>query len=232
MKESTRASRYIILTSVTIGAVASIAARQLHHVYQEIRRRGYPSWEECNCDFKTQETIFQVWHGHIEQRGETIVAQERGLYLVHPPQWLRHFLHHSAQIITVLNPGRHYIERITLSPQQSYQFASILHANTTNEDLPEPTFAEEAYVTWRREVLHFPRSFLDKNLSRLYPVHVPLEKLPHVESLPALWDPVSNLPLPTEGTLLSTPVGTRIDCIGWSPTQITYCTARLKPAQA
>src|SRR6266571_2968745 len=43
---------------------------------------------------------------------------------------------------------------------------------------------------------------------------------------PAVWDPQSNLPLPTEGELLDTPIGTRIDYIGWTPSQISYCTVR------
>jgi hypothetical protein len=215
-----------ILASITLGTVAGATSMLIRHVRHEIQRRGYPAWDECRCDFKTQPTIFQVWHSRHEQRGETIIAQEWGTYLVQPPIWLRRFLHSSTQILATLNPLGYYIERVTLSPQQSYQFAAILHASTTNEDLPEPMFQEETYVVWRREILHFPSYLFDACLRRLYPVNMPLSKVEHIEGLPALWDPTNNLPLPNDGPLLETPVGTRIDCIGWAPAQISYCTVR------
>lgn len=211
-----------------LGALAGTTTALILYVRQESTRRGYPTWDECECDFKLQQTIFQVWHSRLSQRGETIVAQEWGLYLLHLPHWLRRLLHHSAQTIAILNPRRRYIERVTLTPQQSYQFAAILHTSTTNEDLPEPLYEDEAFVTWRREILHFPTYLFDACISRLYPVNVAPEQLHTLEGLPALWDTSSNLPLPTAGTLLKTPEGTRVDCIGWSPTQITYCTARVK----
>ena len=223
---STNKRNLLIVSGALIGTVAGAASLLGRYVQREIQRRGYPTWRECQCDFKTQDTIFQVWHSRHEQRGETIIAQEWGTYLVHPPTWLRALLHHSTQVLAVLNPFGHYIERVTLSPQQSYQFAAILHASATNEDLPEPTFKDDLYVIWRREVLHFPRYLFDAYLRRLYPVNVSSERLTQEESLPALWDPTSNLPLPNEGPLLETPVGTRIDCIGWAPAQISYCTMR------
>ncbi|GCE03951.1 hypothetical protein KDAU_12800 [Dictyobacter aurantiacus] len=226
MKVSTNKQQLFIIAGALIGTVAGATSLLVHYVRQEIERRGYPSWHECRCEFKTQETIFQVWHSHHEQRGETIIAQEWGTYLVKPPLWLRSFLHYATQTLAVLNPFGRYIERVTLSPQQSYQFAAILHASTTNEDLPEPTYQDDLYVIWRREVLHFPRYLFDAYLRRLYPVNVPEDRLTQEEGLPALWDPASNLPLPNEGSLLETPVGTRIDCIGWAPAQISYCTAR------
>ncbi|GCE17736.1 hypothetical protein [Dictyobacter kobayashii] len=52
-------------------------------------------------------------------------------------------------------------------------------------------------MIWRREVLHFPRYLFDACLRRLYPVNVSSERLTREEGLPALWDPTSNLPLPT-----------------------------------
>ncbi len=225
MKGSEKTRNTIILTAALFASGALISL--LNYALREIERRGYPSWDECQCDFKLQQTIFQVWHSYHEQRGETIVAQEWGMYLVNPPQWLRQLLHHSTQFITVLKPGDNYLERVTLSPQESYQFASILHASTTNEDLPELPQDEREYITWKREVLHFPRYFLDAYLRRLYPMHIASDQVAQAEGLPALWDPVSNLPLPSEGTLLDVPDGTRIDCVGWSPSQISYCTARL-----
>ncbi len=74
-------------------------------------------------------------------------------------------------------------------------------------------------------------SYLSRFLAtirRLYPTHIPQERMATAQPLPALWDPQSNLPLPTEGELLETPLGTRIDCIGWTPSQISYCTVRTK----
>lgn len=225
MKGNEKTRSALMLTGAVVASGVLISL--INHARHEIERRGYPSWEECRCDFKLQHIIFQVWHSHHEQRGETIVAQEWGLYLVNPPQWLRQLLHHSTQFITAIKPGGNYLERVTLSPQESYQFASILHASTTNEDLPELPQDEREYITWRREVLHFPRYFLDAYLRRLYPVHIAPELVAQAEGLPVLWNPASNLPLPSEGTLLDIPGGTRVDCIGWSPSQISYCTARL-----
>ncbi|BCL83023.1 hypothetical protein ccbrp13_54880 [Ktedonobacteria bacterium brp13] len=228
MNESIKIPSTLILGGAVLGALTGTTAALVSYVRRETIRRGYPAWEECNCDFKTQQTIFQVWHSRLSQRGETIVTQEWGLYLVHLPRWLRRTLHHAAQTIAVLNLRNRYVERVTLTPQQSYQFAAILHASTTNEDLPEPIYADDTFVTWRREILHYPTYLFDACLSRLYPVNVAPEQVHTLEGLPALWDTASNLPLPTEGTLLNTPEGTRIDRIGWSPTQITYCTARVK----
>ena len=228
LKESNKTRSLVLLGGILLGTVVGTTATVIRYVRHEIHRRGYPAWNECDCDFKTQQTIFQVWHSRLNQRGETIVAQEWGIYLVHPPHWIRRTLHYSAQVLAVLNPYRRYVERVTLTPQQSYQFAAILHASSTNEDLPEPLYEDETYVTWRREVLHFPSYLFDASLSRLYPVNVSAEQARSIEGLPALWDHTSNLPLPTEGTLLHTPEGTRVDYIGWAPTQITYCTARVK----
>jgi hypothetical protein len=221
-----------MLSATALGVTTSALAALLRYTRQEIQRRGYPSWEDCRCDFKSQNTIFQVWYGQHKQQGETIISQEWGLYLVRPPQWLRRLLHHSTQFIAALKPYGRYLERVTLSPQESYQFASILHARTINEDLPDELPDERSYVTWRREVLHFPRYLFDAFLRRLYPTHIAPDKFAEADGLPALWDSVSDLPLPTEGTLLEVPEGTRIDCIGWSPSQISYCTARLTPQPA
>lgn len=227
MKGSAMTRGTLLLTGTIIALTSGTIAGLMSYAQREIQRRGYPGWQECRCDFKTEQIIFQVWHSRHKQRGETIVAQEWGAYLVNPPQWLRQFLHYSTQFITVIKPDGHYVERVTLSPQESYQFASILHASTTNEDLPELPPEERAYITWRREVLHLPRYFFDAYLRRIYPAHIAADQVARAEGLPALWDPFSNLPLPTEGTLLEVPNGTRIDCIGWSPSQISYCTARL-----
>ena len=226
MKVSTNKRSLLLVTGTTLSVATGATSLLIRYVRREIQRRGYPGWEECQCDFKNQETIFQVWHSRHEQRGETIVSQEWGTYLVHPPTWLRQLLHHSTQALAVINPLDRYIERVTLSPQQSYQFAGILHASTTNEDLPEPDFQNESYVVWRREILHVPRYLFDACLRRLYPVNLPPARVSDVEALPVLWDPANNLPLPNEGPLLDTPVGTRIDCIGWAPAQIAYCTVR------
>ena len=207
---------------IVIGATAGALTTLSSYVRREIRRRGYPSWDDCRCDFKSKQTIFQVWHSQHEQRGETIVAQEWGLRLSNPPYWLRRLLHHSAQIIATLNPSSNYVERVTLSPQEAYQLAILLRGTSSEEEVSQTN----AQIVWRREVLHMPRHFFDRCIRRLYPAQVPQERLVSAQPLPALWDVHSNLPLPAEGDILETPVGTRIDCIGWTPSQISYCTVR------
>src|SRR5438105_8187673 len=102
-----------IVIAATVGALATLS----RHVRHEIRRRGYPSWENCHCDFKSKHIIFQVWHSRHEQHGETIVAQEWGLRLSNPPGWLRRLLHYSSQVLATLNPRGNYVERVGLSPQ-------------------------------------------------------------------------------------------------------------------
>jgi hypothetical protein len=227
VKDTAITRSLIVFSSVACAASAGALVTLIRYVRHEIRRRNYPSWEECQCDFKTQKTIFQVWHSRHEQRGETIVSEEWGIYLVKPGRWLRRFLHHSSQVIATLNPRNRYVERVTLSPQEAYLFAAILHARASNEDVDENFVGLQSYIVWRREVLHFPRHFFDACVRRIYPAHVSPERLAHAEHLPVLWDPTSSLPLPTESNLLDTPIGTRIDYIGWSPSQIAYCTARL-----
>lgn len=215
-----------VLSSVVLATTATTAAL-LRYVRREMQNRGYPSWDECRCDFKSQSTIFQVWNSHHEQRGETIVTHEWGIYLVKPAQWFRHLMHYSAQTLAILNPRNRYVERVTLSPQKAYLFAAMLHASISNEDLSEEFISDQSYIVWRREILHFPRYVFDACISRLYPAQVAPERFAQAEPLPALWDPASSLPLPSEGPLLETPPGTRIDCIGWTPSQIAYCTARV-----
>lgn len=224
-KESTDKRRVLISAwlGIAAGAVAGTIATLGAYARREIRRRGYPSWDACHCDFKSEANIFQVWHSHHEQRGETIVAQEWGLRFSNPPQWLRHFLHHSSQVIAALNPLGGYVERVTLSPQESRQLAILLRASSADEDNSNTS----GQLVWRREILHAPHRIFDRYTRRLYPVQLPQERSAAAQALPALWDPQTNLPLPIEGTLLTTPIGTRIDCIGWTPSQISYCTARL-----
>ncbi len=228
MKGTAKRRSTIILGGATIGATVGTLA-MLRYALHQIRRRGYPSWEACHCDFKTKQAVFQVWYGRHKQQGETIVLREWGFYLVHPPVWLRRSLHHSSQIIAAFKPHGRYLERVTLDPQESYQLASILHARTTNEDLPEQPPEERTYVIWRQEILQFPHSPFGICLRRLYPAHLSPDKLAQAAAVPALWDPERNLPLPVEGPLLDLPSGTHIDRIGWSPAQISYCTARLHP---
>jgi hypothetical protein len=217
----------LIVTGAVIGATAGALTSLGSYVRREIRRRGYPGWETCRCDFKEQQTIFQVWYAQHEQRGETIVAEEWGLLLHNPPQWLRRALHHSSQMLATLNPRGTYVERVILSPQEARQLATLLHALSPEDE----TIDIQAHIVWRREILHAPRHFFDMCLRRLYPAHISPERVATAQPLPALWDPRTNLPLPTEGTLLDTPIGTRIDCIGWASTQVSYCTARLEPEE-
>ncbi len=223
-KEHTATRNIFTLTwaGFLAGATAGTLTTLGRYVRHEVRRRGYPSWESCRCNFKSQPIIFQVWHSRHEQRGETIFAEEWGLRLADPPHWLRRLYHHSSQILATLNPGGNYVQRVALSPQEARQLAFLLRSSTSEEETPPPS----THIVWRREVLYAPRHFFDKCIRRLYPAHIPQERIATAQPLPALWDPQSNLPLPTEGELLDTPIGTRIDYIGWTPSQISYCTVR------
>jgi len=212
-------------TSFAIGATAGAITTLSRHVRREIRHRRYPTWEDCHCAFKSQDNIFQVLFSRHEQRGETVFAEEWGLTLSHPPQWLRRLLHHGSQVCATLNPNGNYVERVSLNPQEASKLASLLFAAASNEDAARET---GPHIVWRREVLYSPRHFFDKSMRHLYPAHIPEERVASAEPLAALWDPRSNLPLPNEGELLEIPDGTRIDCIGWTPTQISYCTARIQ----
>ncbi len=227
----TRPRTTLITTGLLLGAgvTAGVLTVLTRYVQQEIRRRGYPSWDECQCELKTQPTIFQVWHSRHKQRGETIVTHEWGVYLTRPAQWHRRFLHRSAQVLATLNPFGRHVEHIALRPQEARQYAALLHAGSSGEETDENEPPETPYVAWRSEVLHFPRYLFDACTRRLYPAHIGRERLAQAQSLPAIWDPHSNLPLPLDGPLQRTPLGTRIDCIGWTPAQISYCTARIKP---
>jgi len=228
MKETARTRSMLILTSLALGTTAGAITTLGRYVRREIGRRGYPSWDACRCDYKAKEYIFQVLHSRNERRGETVVSHEWGIYLLKPPLWLRRVLHHGAQIAATLNPSGRYVERITLSPQEAYQLAALLHKASSNEEPLEEPELEQARIVWRRELLHIPRYSFDVCIRRLYPAHISSERAAEAQALPAIWDPHSNLPLPTEGTLLETPTGTRIDYIGWTPVQVSYCTARLK----
>ena len=226
MKETATTRGTILLAVVTLGVTASALTTLGKFVRREIRRRGYPSWEECRCEFKDSETIFQVWYSSHKRQGETIVAHEWGTYLTNPAPWLRHFLHYSSQALAALNPRSRYLERVTLSPQEAYQFARLLRSaisDTPDEELYLP----DSQIVWRREILHFPGYPFGVCTRRLYPSHVSQEREDEAQPIPALWDPQRDLPLPTEGPILETPTGTRIDFIGWTPSQISYCTARL-----
>jgi hypothetical protein len=229
MKEMDSLRSTFVVTGLTVGGIAALAALG-GYVRREIQRRGYPSWDACRCDFKHKQNIYQVWFSRHERRGETVVAEERGIYLVNPALWLRRLLHSSAQVIAILNPRSRYLERVMLSPQEARQFAVLLRTGN-GEDQESASEQETGQIVWRREILHVPRYLFDTYIRRLYPTPVSQEQIernPYDPSLPALWDPHTDLPLPTEGALLQTPNGTRVDYIGWTPSQISYCTARLK----
>lgn len=212
------------LTALAAGAVGAIVALG-SYARGEVARRGYPSWDECHCNFKSNKTIFLVWYSRNQPRGETIVLQEWGVPLTNAPLWLRRLLHHGTQTLAIFSPLNRYVERVVLSPQEARQFAHMLYSsNGEDEDEQENT-----HIIWRREILHVPHHLFDAYIRRLYPIHVTQERSQQGQSLPILWDPKASLPLPSEGALLETPAGTRIDTIGWSPTQISYCTARVRP---
>jgi hypothetical protein len=226
MKDTTTRRGALLVTAVAAAATASALTTLGKFVRREIRRRGYPSWEDCRCDFKHNETIFQVWYSRHERRGETIMAHEWGAYLTHPAPWLRRFLHYSSQVLATLNPRNRYLERVTLSPQEAYQFARLLRSSSS-DDTDKKLDLPSAQIVWRREILHLPGYPFGLCIRRLYPAHISRERTAEAQPIPVLWDPRRDLPLPTEGPLLETPVGTRIDYIGWTPSQISYCTARL-----
>lgn len=236
MSEAHGVQHIRLIRGLALGLTAGVCTGLANYVHREIQRRGYPSWQECECEYKNQRVIFQVWYSRHEQQGETIVSHEWGNYLIDPPGLVRRTLHHCSQFLAVLNPRGRYVERVTLSPQQAQQFASLLrslHAENgelenEEEGNSETVSTQTDHVVWRREVLHFPRYIFDVCMRRLYPVHLSPERASQARALPALWDPHRNLPLTSEGTLLSLGIGTRIDCIGWNATQISYCTARLK----
>jgi hypothetical protein len=234
MRDRSRTRNLVMLTSVVFGAVSTLSILS-RYVRQEIQKRGYPSWDICHCNFKARRAIFLVCHSHHEQRGETIVSQEWGVPLNDPPEWLRYFLHIGAQVGAVLNPSGRYVQRVAITPQEAQHFAVLLRSaltnesnetSETNEDAALAASPETSYLIWRREVLHVPRYAFDPYTCRLYPVQVSQEKSTQVQPLPALWDVASKLPLPGGEPLLETPIGTRIDYIGWTPSQISYCTVR------
>lgn len=220
-----RTSTLLISAAAALGA-AGVLAKVNRYVRTEMQRRGYPSWDACRCNFKSQNVIFLVCHSRHQQRGETVVSQEWGFPVINPPSWLRRILHYSAQVSAILNPANRYVERALITPQEAQQFAHIVQSASTNEEINEASTQQEAFVIWRREVLHVPTRALDDYTRRLYPVHVAPRDSETLPSLPVLWDPSSQLPLPSEGVLLETPTGTRIDYIGWTPSQISYCTTR------
>jgi hypothetical protein len=222
-----------LIRGLALGATAGALFLFAEYIRGEIQRRGYPTWQECQCEYKHQQVIFQVWHSRHEQQGETIVSQEWGTYLIDPPSAIRRLLHHGSQYLAVLNPRGRYVERVALSPQQAQHFTSLLRAlyadGTDQDEVSKDLVSTQVdHVVWRREILHFPSYIFDVCLRRLYPVHLSQERAAQAQSLPALWDPHRNLPLTTEGPLLNLGIGTRIDCIGWNASQISYCTARLE----
>jgi hypothetical protein len=192
-----------------------------------MKQRRYPTWDECHCNFKAQKLIFLVYHSRHEQRGETVVSHEWGIPLSDPPAWLRRILHYSAQASAILNPTRRYVERLMITPQKAQQFALTPQTTSVGEESTQAQTRKDAFIIWRREVLHVPRHALDAYTRRLFPVEVLSRQSEQLPSLPVLWDPASKLPLPLEGGLLDAPTGTRFDCIGWTPAQVSYCTVRL-----
>ena len=90
MKEMDNLRSTFVVTGLAVGGVAALTALG-GYVRREIQRRGYPSWESCRCDFKYKQNIYQVWFSRHERRGETVVAEERGIYLV-PSQFEAAFL--------------------------------------------------------------------------------------------------------------------------------------------
>lgn len=224
LKHRSAARKLFVLTGVAFSAASAFTILN-QYVSREMKKRGYPTWQQCRCDFKVQRTIFLIYRSHHRQQGETFISQEWSIPLYDPPAWLRCALHHCAQIIAILNPTRRYVERVLLAPQKAQQITLEPRPITSDE---EGTVIEQqagAYIIWRREVLHVPHHFFDVYTRRLYPAYISYEQ--QAQALPVLWDTTGNMPLPLEGTLLDAPTGTRFDYIGWTPSQIAYCTARI-----
>ncbi len=225
MRDRSRTRQLVILSGIALSSVGMLSTLN-HYIRREMKKRDYPSWDMCRCNFKLQKTIFLVYHSRHKQRGETVVSQEWGIPLNDPPYWLRRFLHTGAQLGAILNPYGRYVERVLLNPQQAQHFAVQLLATSENEEISRVGKPDSFYVIWRREVLHVPRHAFDAYTRRLYPVQVSQQRSTQAEPLPALWDAMHGLPLPGGGTLLDMPTGTRIDYIGWTPSQISCCTVR------
>jgi hypothetical protein len=224
VKNRVAVQKLLILSGVALSAASAFVVLN-QYVSREMKNRGYPAWNQCRCSFKARRTIFLIYHSRHKQQGETFISQEWSIPLHNPPVWLRRALHHCAQVIAVLNPTHHYVERVLLVPQKAQQFALEPHPITSEEESSIMEQQMGASIIWRDEVLHVPRHFFDVYTRRLYPVYIPWER--QAQALPALWDASSNMPLPLEGTLLDAPTGMRFDYIGWTPLQIAYCTARI-----
>jgi hypothetical protein len=197
--------RYPVLSTAIIlmGMLALLVRREIAH-------RGYPSWDTCRCRFKLDESFFQVWHSWSEQQGDTLVEHEFGLNITRPPQWLRRSLHYGAQICAILNPWQRYVERVDIS------------RSVTGHTLDE--------LAWHKEITHWPRRTIGIVTTEMRPR--PLTAAAPATSstvLRALRDPRSQQYVLKNCCSLQAPAGTRVDFIGWAPTQIAYCTARLHP---
>ena len=125
MKELDSLRSTFVVTGLTVGGIAALAALS-GYVRREIQRRGYPSWDACRCDFKYKQNIYQVWFSRHERRGETVVAEERGIYLINPALWLRRLLHtgrvHDCEL---------YGSQIVAVPSRSRR-VSASHAESTS----------------------------------------------------------------------------------------------------
>ncbi|HEY7418294.1 MAG TPA: hypothetical protein VH593_24145 [Ktedonobacteraceae bacterium] len=224
LRDRLAARKLITLTGVALSAAGAFTILN-QYVSHEMKNRGYPAWKQCRCDFKAQHTVLLIYRSRHKQQGETFISQEWSIPLYNLPVWLRRTLHHCAQVIAIFNPTRRYVERALLVPQEAQQFALKPRPITDDE---EGTVMEQqtgAYIIWRREVLHVPHHFFDVYIRRLYPAYISDEQ--QAQALPVLWDVASDMPLPLEGTLLDTPLGTKFDYIGWTPSQTSYCTARI-----
>jgi hypothetical protein len=193
-------------TSVVLaGALALYTRRQMV-------RRGYPSWDACRCRFKLDEGFFQVWHSWSEQRGETLVEHEFGINITHPPQWLRRALHYSAQLCAICNPLQRYVERVDLPG------VAAPHA--------------PAEPAWQKEITGWPRGAIGTVTAEMRPIagaSAAASPSPSGATVRAFLDPRSRQYVLKNCCSLQAPAGTRVDFIGWTPAQISYCTARLHP---
>lgn len=191
-----------------LSAMVALGGALALYVRRQIVVRGYPSWDDCRCRFKLDEGFFQVWHSWSEQRGDTLVEHELGINITHPPRWLRQALHYGAQLCSVLNPLQRYVERV---------------------DLPGGSATEPA---WRKAVVEWPQGAVGVVTTELRPIANEVLRPFSAEGEPdpivrAFRDPRRQQYVLKNCCSLQTPTGTRVDFIGWTPAQISYCTARL-----
>ena len=169
------------------------------------RRRGYPAWSECRCVFRT-EPIFHIvlWGVHAPEADTLLV-----LSVVRPPALLRRALHHGAQCCAVLHDavrGGHapYVVRVDIQGATRTHVWLSLFGGGQVPDAMRPGIRrlrlEQGGTAGPGQTEAILRVFREPRSGRI---------------------------LLKNCCASRSPAGTRVDCIGPVPSQISYCTARL-----